>query len=401
MLRLRSTVSFIFVLALAIPAFAQTGSIQGVLVDAAGASIPNAKIAAYDQAKQIVARETISGQNGGFFLSPLLPGRYTIKVEATGFKAVERTDLTLDQNQIMNLGSLTAEVGQTSESVTVEAQVPLVETSTAQKSFVISSRQVTELALNGRDFQSLMRTLPGVVSNDASDFRLAFNNTNSFNVNGARGSANNVFLDGSINTDVGANDGQYTQISLDAVGEFKVQTSAFNAEYGRSPGIMISINTKSGGSQFHGTAYEFLRNNAFDARRPSPVRYHRNHCQATLQPVRRQPRRPDPDPEVLHRRSQEAVLLLQLRRYPRHTSERRHFYRHPEPGHSRRRLPQLVPLQCQRIAAVNQWQHVPGRHRFPARHHRSRFQWTRHRRHAIPEQHGSQIAVESERAGVR
>ncbi len=268
MLRLRSTVSFIFVLALAIPAFAQTGSIQGVIVDSAGASIPNAKIAAYDQAKQIVARETISGQNGGFFLSPLLPGRYTIKVEATGFKAVERTDLTLDQNQIMNLGSLTAEVGQTSESVTVEAQVPLVETSTAQKSFVISSRQVTELALNGRDFQSLMRTLPGVVSNDASDFRLAFNNTNSFNVNGARGSANNVFLDGSINTDVGANDGQYTQISLDAVGEFKVQTSAFNAEYGRSPGIMISINTKSGGSQFHGTAYEFLRNNAFDARRP-------------------------------------------------------------------------------------------------------------------------------------
>ena len=268
MLSLRSTLNLIGAFALVLPAFAQTGSIQGVIIDSAGASIPNAKIAAYDQAKQIVARETVSGQNGGFFLSPLLPGRYTIKVEATGFKAVERTDVTLDQNQIMNLGSLTAEVGQASESVTVEALVPLVETSTAQKSFVISSRQVTELALNGRDFQSLMRTLPGVVSNDASDFRLAFNNTNSFNVNGARGSANNVFLDGSINTDAGANDGQYTQISLDAVGEFKVQTSAFNAEYGRSPGIMISINTKSGGSQFHGTAYEFLRNNAFDARRP-------------------------------------------------------------------------------------------------------------------------------------
>ena len=268
MLSLRSTLGFFGALALALPAFAQTGSIQGVIVDSAGASIPNAKVAAYDQAKQVVARETVSGQNGGFFLSPLLPGHYTIKVEATGFKAVERTDLTLDQNQIMNLGSLTAEVGQTTESVTIEAQVPLVETSTAQKSFVISQKQVTELALNGRDFQSLMRTLPGVVSNDASDFRLAFNNTNSFNVNGARGSANNVFLDGSINTDVGANDGQYTQISLDAVGEFKVQTSAFNAEYGRSPGIMISINTKSGGSQFHGTAYEFIRNDAFDARRP-------------------------------------------------------------------------------------------------------------------------------------
>src|SRR6202008_238265 len=96
---------------------------------------------------------------------------------------------------------------------------PQVETTTSNKSFEISSLQVTETSLNGRDWQSLLRTLPGVVSNDTSDFRLAFNNTDSFNVNGLRGSMNNVYLDGSINTDVGANDGQYTQISLDAVGE--------------------------------------------------------------------------------------------------------------------------------------------------------------------------------------
>src|ERR1700737_5174376 len=169
----------------------------------------------------------------------------------------------------MNLGVISLQLGQLTDSISVEAQIPLVETSTSQKSFVISSKEVTEVPLNGRDFQSLMRTLPGVVSNDSSDFRLAFNNTNSFNVNGGRGSMNNVFLEGAINTDVGANDGQYTQISLDAVGEFRVQTSAFNAEYGRNPGLMISINTKSGGSTFHGTLYEFLRNNPFDARRPS------------------------------------------------------------------------------------------------------------------------------------
>jgi hypothetical protein len=113
-----------------------------------------------------------------------------------------------------------------------------------------------------------MRTLPGVVSNDTSDFRLAFNNTDSFNVNGMRGSANNFYLDGSINTDVGANDGQYTQLSMDAVGEFKEQTAVFNAEYGRNPGILLSAAMKSGTRQFHGTAYEFLRNNAFDARKP-------------------------------------------------------------------------------------------------------------------------------------
>jgi outer membrane receptor protein involved in Fe transport len=246
----------------------QTGTIQGNLVDAAGATVPNAKIVAIDEARQNVARETTTDRDGTFYLRNLLPGSYTVKFEAAGFKGLDRTELKLDANQIMNLGTLSMTIGQTTESITVAAEVPLVETSTSQKSFVISSRQVTELSLNGRDFQSLMRTLPGVVSNNGSDFRLAFNGTDQFNVNGLRGSMNNVYLDGSINTDVGANDGQYTQVSLDAVGEFKVQTSTFNAEYGRNPGVMININTKGGGTTFHGTLYEFLRNDFFDARQP-------------------------------------------------------------------------------------------------------------------------------------
>jgi len=244
---------------------AQTGTIQGDVVDAAGATVPNAKVTAFDADKNVVVRETTTSRDGAFSLSPLLPGTYNVKVEAQGFKAYESNSLKLDQNQIMNLGSIALQVGQITDSISVEAQIPLVETATAQKSFVISSREVTELPLNGRDFMTLMRTVPGVVTNNASDFRLVFNNTDQFNVNGMRGSANNVFLDGAINTDLGANDGQYTQVSLDAVGEFKVQTSVFNAEYGRSPGVMISINTKSGGSRFHGTAYEFIRNDAFDA----------------------------------------------------------------------------------------------------------------------------------------
>ncbi len=246
----------------------QTGTIQGILVDSSGARIPNAQISATDVDKQIVAREAVTDSEGRFYLRNLLPGTYALKGEASGFRPLDRTGLRLDQNQVMDLGEVTMQVGQTGEAVTVEANAPLVETSTANKSFVVTSRQVTELSLNGRDFQSLMRTLPGVVSNDRSNFRLAFNNTDAFNVNGLRGSMNNVFLDGTINTDVGANDGQYTQISLDAVGEFKMQTSTFNAEYGRNPGVFISINTKSGGRQFHGTAYEFFRNNALDARRP-------------------------------------------------------------------------------------------------------------------------------------
>lgn len=229
----------------------------------------------------------------------LPPGSYTVTAEVSGFKKLERTGLKLDANQIMNLGTVSMQVGQTTESVTVVAEVPLVETSTSQKSFVISSRQVTELSLNGRDFQSLMRTLPGVASNSGSDFRLAFNGTDQFNVNGLRGSMNNVYLDGSINTDVGANDGQYTQISLDSVGEFKVQTSTFNAEYGRNPGVMININTKSGGTTFHGGVYEFLRNDFL--RRAPAFRHDRKAGKNSLQSVRRQPRRPNYHPELLER----------------------------------------------------------------------------------------------------
>ncbi len=259
---------FVLLAVFVIPMFAQTGTIQGLLVDPQGAAIPNAKITVTDEAKQVVVRETTSGGDGRFYLRNLLPARYTLRSEVTGFKALERTALQLDQNQIMDLGAVTLEVGATTESVTVTAEVPMVETSTANKGFVVTSRQVTELSLNGRDFQSLIKTLPGVISNDRSDFRLAFNNTDAFNVNGLRGSNNNVFLDGTVNTDVGANDGQYTQISLDAVSEFKVQTSTFNAEYGRNPGILISINTKSGARNYHGALYEFVRNNAFDARFP-------------------------------------------------------------------------------------------------------------------------------------
>ncbi len=248
--------------------FAQTGTIQGTLVDPSGAAIRGAKIAATDQRKSVTVREVVTADQGGFQLGNIQPGLYTLKFTAAGFKTLTRTDVQLDQNQNLNFGNITLEVGSTTDSITVEAEVPLVETSTANKSFTITSKQVTDLSLNGRDFQSLMRTLPGVVSNDRTDFRLAFNNTDAFNVNGLRGSNNNVFLDGAINTDVGANDGQFTQVSLDAVGEFKVQTSTFNAEYGRNPGIMISVNTKSGGKNFHGTLYEFGRNNALDARQP-------------------------------------------------------------------------------------------------------------------------------------
>ncbi|MDQ2833981.1 MAG: Plug and carboxypeptidase regulatory-like domain-containing protein [Acidobacteriota bacterium] len=244
---------------------AQAGSITGTIVDNAGAVIPGAKVEVINHATGNVTREAVSNNTGVFRALNLPVATYDISVTASGMKKLDRPGIVLDQQQDLGLGNLQLSIGAQSETVTVNTEEPLVETETSQNSDVVSPRQVLEQPLNGRDFESLMTTLPGVVTNNSSQFRLVFNGTSDFYVNGMRGTANNFFLDGVINTDVGANDGQYTDLSIDAVGEFKTLTGNFNAEYGRSPGVMILINTKAGGEHFHGTAYEFDRNTAFDA----------------------------------------------------------------------------------------------------------------------------------------
>ena len=246
-------------------AFAQNGTITGIVTDQSGAIIPNASIKATDQQKGAVILETTSKQTGEFQLQPLPPSTYTLQISAPGMSTLQRTNLIVELSQTLNLGPVALAVGAADTTVTVDIQPSLVETTTSEHSDVITSKEITETPLNGRDFASLVRTLPGIVSNNTSDFNLQFNSTTGFFVNGYRSSANNVYLDGAINTDVGANDGQYTQLSLDGVGEFKVLSGNYNAEYGRSPGVNIQINTKSGTRQFHGTVWEFNRNDFYDA----------------------------------------------------------------------------------------------------------------------------------------
>jgi hypothetical protein len=244
---------------------AQTGQITATVADPSGAAIPGAHVQIVNQATGDVTRETTSDASGTFRALNVPAATYKIKVSAPGMQELDRDGVVLDQDQNLSLGQLAMTLGQATQTVTVNTQTPLIDTATSNNSQVIDERQVLEQPLNGRDFESLMTTLPGVVTNNNSQFRLVFNQTDDFYVNGMRGTANNFFLDGIINTDVGANDGEYTNLSLDAVGEFKTLTGNFNAEYGRSPGVMILVNTKSGGQHFHGTAYEFNRNTDYNA----------------------------------------------------------------------------------------------------------------------------------------
>jgi hypothetical protein len=244
---------------------AQSGTINGTVVDPSGAVVPGAHVQIFDSATGGLTRETTSNSAGTFQLLPLSAATYNLKITAPGMQELDRTGVVLDQDQALGLGELRMMIGQTSQTVTVSGETPLIDTTSSNNAQVIDQRQVVEQPLNGRDFESLLTTTAGVVTNNNSQFRLVFNATNDFYVDGMRGTDNNFFLDGIINTDIGANDGEYTDLSIDAVGEFKTLSGNYNAEYGRSPGVMILVNTKSGGQRFHGTAYEFDRNTAFDA----------------------------------------------------------------------------------------------------------------------------------------
>lgn len=250
---------------LAQPLMAQSQNISGNVVDASGGTVPGAAVKILDVTKGN-ARDVTTDNLGRFQAIGIQPGKYLITVEKAGFKKAERT-VTLDVNAKLDVGQIELAVGATSDAVTISAEAaPMVTTNTADKAYVVETTQMSELPMNGRNFTSLMNTVPGMTSAAQSDFNVNFNDVSQFHSLGGRGSQNNFYLDGSPNIDVGDNQSQYTQSSIDTIAEFRVLQSGFNAEYGRNSGMVIAVQTKSGSSRFHGTAYEYMRNNWFDAK---------------------------------------------------------------------------------------------------------------------------------------
>src|ERR1019366_8246862 len=257
--------AFLLVL-IAQPIMAQSQYISGTVVDASGGIVSDATVKITDVAKGGTARQTSSDQLGRFQVVGIEPGRYSINVEKSGFKTAELT-FTLDVNTKLDVGQVMLAVGSQTEVVSVEADAtPVVTTNTMDKSYVVDKIQMSELPMNGRNFTSLMSTVPGMTSAAQNDFNVNFNDVSQFHSLGGRGSENNVYLDGSPNIDVGDNQSQYTQASIDTIAEFKVLQSGFNAEYGRNSAMVIAVQTKSGANQFHGTAYEYFRNQVLDAK---------------------------------------------------------------------------------------------------------------------------------------
>jgi len=248
------------------------GSIRGTVTDPSGSVIAGAKVTAKNIGTGL-QREATTGADGGYVLAELPAGEYTVTAESAGLSPSA-------QNVQVNVGLDTTanfdltKVEKRTEQLTVTAEAPVIETTRDVLGEVVERRLVSELPLNGRDFGKLVALTPGTTV-DPSGVAGTQGGFGQFNINGNRDRSNNYTLDGTDNNDPFFNNSALNQtgiggapgslLPVDAIQEFNLQ-SQFAAEYGRNSGSVVNIITRSGTNQLHGSAFEFLRNSALDAR---------------------------------------------------------------------------------------------------------------------------------------
>ncbi len=254
------------------------GSIRGIVFDPDAKSIAGAEIIVVNDATGV--KYLASTNNDGIYaVENLPPGPYRIQVSKVGFKGIIKPDLILNVQDSLSL-NFTLPIGASSIVVTVEGGAPMIDTTDATVSTVVDRQFAENLPLNGRSFQALIQLVPGVVQTASTS-----SDGGQFSVNGQRSASNYWMVDGvSANIGVGVSigggagnglggtlggfsvmGGTNSLVSVDAMQEFRIQTSSYAPEFGRTPGAQISIVTRSGASQFHGAAFDYLRNDSFDA----------------------------------------------------------------------------------------------------------------------------------------
>ena len=271
--RLRALVWVVFVAIISVAAHAQetTGSISGTITDSSGASVKGAsvRLTNTDRGQDI---RNLTTNSAGFYTATSLPlGTYSVKVTASGFKSEVVTGLVLHVSDALTVNR-TLVVGNAEETVSVTADQVQLNLEDATSAGLINSTQIDQLALITRNYESLINLQPGVAFGGASDqlnrgpsSPTGGSSTVAFSINGGRTTSNNWTIDGADNVDRGANLTLYTYPSPDAIAEFKTLRGQYSAEFGRNASGQINVITKSGTNSIHGSAYEFLRNDFFDA----------------------------------------------------------------------------------------------------------------------------------------
>ncbi len=254
----------------------ETATISGTITDQSGAFVARADVMVTNEDTNIVAHTRTNGA-GVYNVSGLKPGRYKVAVEKEGFKQVVVREITLNVQDVLNR-NFSLQVGGTSETIQVEGNAANVNTIDATVSTVVDRNFAENLPLNGRSFQTLIQLTPGVVLTTSN-----FGDGGQFSVSGQRAAANYWMVDG-VSANIGmssttiagnglagslgsfsAQGGTNSLVSVDALQEFRIQTSTYAPEFGRTPGGQISIVTRSGTNQFHGTLMDYFRNDVLDA----------------------------------------------------------------------------------------------------------------------------------------
>jgi outer membrane receptor protein involved in Fe transport len=256
----------LLVLLIAAVAFGQnTASIKGTVTDPSGAAVVGAKVTA--KGPLGIDRTAQTNAGGDYEIPALPPGMYSVEVQMNGFQTQDAKDLVLEvsNNAVQNFS---LKVAAATETVTVEATAPVIETTTMTVGQTINQRTVQDIPLNGRHFVDLALLVPGTVVPPANGFLTAplrGQGSFAFNSAGGREDAVNFMINGINLSDMVQNQVTF-QPTINTVSEFKIDNSTYSAEYGRNSGSIVNIATRSGTDQFHGELYDYLRNSFFDAR---------------------------------------------------------------------------------------------------------------------------------------
>ena len=246
-------------------AWAQNGSITGTVKDPSGAAISGATVVIASPERGIT-RQTTTNSAGDYNEASLPPGTYDVSVSATGFKKYQAKAVKLDVAEKARI-DVSLEVGSISTEVIVQGEtVAQVETQSSELAGTVSGKEITQLQLNGETLRRWSSLVPGVSNQTGMDEpQVGINGSVSFSMNGGRTEYNDWELDGGDNMDNGSNGTLNVYPSIDAIAEFTVLTSNYGAQYGRNGSGTVEVETKSGTKAFHGDAYEFVRNDAFNA----------------------------------------------------------------------------------------------------------------------------------------
>jgi Carboxypeptidase regulatory-like domain len=244
----------------------QNGTISGRVLDPSGAVVPGATVTALNTGTQSATQATTDGQ-GQFVFPELVPGTYSVSVEAQNFQKFVQQSVILHVSEKLALPDISLTVGRPTETVTVTSEQVTLQTDNAERTGTVDNKNMENIAVNGRSPITLTSLLPGI-SGVVEEEIAGTGGLSGFTANGMRNNSNNVTLNGITDVDTGLNGVQNVTVSLDSVQEFTALTGVYQAQYGRSSGAQLNMITKSGTANFHGSVYLYHRNEGLNANSP-------------------------------------------------------------------------------------------------------------------------------------